>query len=75
MSFSRPFQWYHSHANLIWPDGTFNTVLKSTKSRELFAFDFSSSSSTTAPDLCILLRPNFFEIVAKIFYYTGQQQR
>ncbi len=23
MSFSRPFQWYHSHADPIWPDGTF----------------------------------------------------
>jgi hypothetical protein len=25
MSFSRPIQWYHSHADPIWPDGTFNT--------------------------------------------------
>jgi hypothetical protein len=24
MSYSRPFQWYHSHADTIWPDGTFN---------------------------------------------------
>ncbi len=24
MSFSRPIQWYSSHADLIWPDGTFN---------------------------------------------------
>jgi hypothetical protein len=23
MFFSRPIQWYHSHADLIWPDGTF----------------------------------------------------
>ncbi len=23
MSFSRPMQWYHSHADPIWPDGTF----------------------------------------------------
>jgi hypothetical protein len=23
MSFSRPFQWYHSHADPIWPNGTF----------------------------------------------------
>jgi hypothetical protein len=21
--FLRPIQWYHSHADLIWPDGTF----------------------------------------------------
>jgi hypothetical protein len=24
MSFSRAFQWYHSYADPIWPDGTFN---------------------------------------------------
>ncbi len=23
MSFQRAFQWYHSHADPIWPDGTF----------------------------------------------------
>jgi hypothetical protein len=23
MSFSRPIQWYHSHADPIWPEGTF----------------------------------------------------
>jgi hypothetical protein len=23
MYFSRPIQWYHSHADQIWPDGTF----------------------------------------------------
>jgi hypothetical protein len=28
MSFSRPFQWYHSHADPIWPDGTFNPILR-----------------------------------------------
>ncbi len=25
MSFSRPIQWYQSHADLIWPDGTFKS--------------------------------------------------
>jgi hypothetical protein len=24
MSFQRAFQWYRSHADPIWPDGTFN---------------------------------------------------
>ncbi len=31
MSFSRPFQGYHSHADPIWPDGTFNLKPKYTK--------------------------------------------
>jgi hypothetical protein len=25
MPFSRPIQWYHSHAGPIWPDGTFKS--------------------------------------------------
>ncbi len=28
MSFSRAFQWYHSHLDPIWPDGTFKTGLR-----------------------------------------------
>ncbi len=28
MSFSRPIQWYHSHADPIWPDGTFKAFGK-----------------------------------------------
>ncbi len=26
MSFSRPIQWYHSHAGPIWLDGTFKVL-------------------------------------------------
>jgi hypothetical protein len=25
-SFLRPVQWYHSHVDPIWPDGTFNDL-------------------------------------------------
>jgi hypothetical protein len=31
MSFSRPIQWYHSHADPIWPDGIFNPWLEHSK--------------------------------------------
>jgi hypothetical protein len=27
MFFSRPIQWYQSHADPIWPDGTFNPCI------------------------------------------------
>jgi hypothetical protein len=27
MSFSRPFQWYHSNADPTWPDGSFNVLM------------------------------------------------
>jgi hypothetical protein len=26
MFFSKPIQWYHSHADPIWPDGTFKVI-------------------------------------------------
>ncbi len=32
MSFSRAFQWYHSHLDPIWPDGTFKEKLRKPKS-------------------------------------------
>ncbi len=28
MSFYWAFQWYHSHADPIWTDGTFNGILR-----------------------------------------------
>ncbi len=39
MSFSRPIQWYHSHADPIWPDGTFNCL--STQDCPLHAISIS----------------------------------
>jgi hypothetical protein len=41
MSFPRPIQWYHSHADLIWPDGTFKAQTYTTNAKtylELFFF-------------------------------------
>ncbi len=35
MSFSRPIQWYHSHADPIWPDGTFNLTNQRINKRDL----------------------------------------
>ena len=29
MCFLRPIQWYHSHADPIWPDGTFKLMRQS----------------------------------------------
>ncbi len=34
MSFLRPIQLYHSHADPIWPDGTFNQMFPSVKLRQ-----------------------------------------
>ena len=28
MSYPGPIQWYHVQADLIWPDGTFNSMLE-----------------------------------------------
>ncbi len=34
MSFLRPFQWYHSQADPIWPDGTFKVAYNDIDSAE-----------------------------------------
>ncbi len=37
MSFPRPIEWYHSHTDPIWPDGTFkpeNINIKRTSSQD-----------------------------------------
>ncbi len=34
MSFLRPFQWYLSQADLIWPDGTFKVAYSDIDSEE-----------------------------------------
>jgi hypothetical protein len=36
MSFSRPIQWYHSHAGPIWLDGTFNDCYKRNDAKYIF---------------------------------------
>jgi hypothetical protein len=35
MSFLRPVQWNHSHADPIWPDGNFKKLKTSFQDREL----------------------------------------
>ncbi len=43
MSFLRPIQWYHSHADPIWPDGTFKLR---TMAFLLTGLDFLSAAAT-----------------------------
>ncbi len=45
MSFSRAFQWYHSHLDPIWPDGTF---------KKTFAYDTIAKNSLYT--FCLYLR-------------------
>ncbi len=40
MFFSRPIQWYHSHADPIWLDGTFNLSINTF----IFVFSFAYGS-------------------------------
>jgi hypothetical protein len=42
MSFPRPIQWYHSHADLIWPDGTFKTQTYTTNAKIYLELFFST---------------------------------
>ncbi len=41
MSFSRAFQWYHSHLDPIWPEGTFKVKVN----REIAQFSPSRTKS------------------------------
>ncbi len=43
MSFSRPIQLYHSHADPIWPDGNFNCI-----SIFLYSADLGRDASDSA---------------------------
>jgi hypothetical protein len=45
MSFSRPIQWYHSHADPIWPEGTFKSKTKGGYLRHSCDFYADSPSS------------------------------
>ncbi len=45
MSFSRAFQWYHSHLDPILPDGTFNTAVLFSIDRTMTAFCCDKGSS------------------------------
>jgi hypothetical protein len=68
MSFSRSIQWYHSHTDPIWPDGTLNapkaqqTALKwESFPDESFKFKWSSRYGRTTYALDIHeSRPHLF---------------
>ncbi len=53
MSFSRPIQWYHSHADPIWPDGTFkNGVFHVDEIKHIFANILQEVISFQQADRC-----------------------
>ncbi len=47
MSFSRPIQWYHSHADPVWPDSTFNS--RFSRKFKCFAVPLICDVSTIPP--------------------------
>jgi hypothetical protein len=53
MSFSRPIQWYHCHADPIWPDGTFESFITE-KSKKL-DLDPKSRGSEVGLDAALVL--------------------
>jgi hypothetical protein len=50
MSFSRPMQWYHSHADLIWPDGPFKDKFPEDSKEEPFCGYKKEDMSRSAPE-------------------------
>jgi hypothetical protein len=61
MSFLRPIQWYHSHVDPIWPDGTFNADRKG--HRDTFAWH------KKCPDMyvCVIFKLTGKEEGSKLF--------
>jgi hypothetical protein len=50
MSFSRPMQWYRSHADLIWPDGPFKDKFPEDSEEAPFCGYKKEDMSRTAPE-------------------------
>ena len=49
MSISRPIQWYHSHVDPIWPDGTFKKESARAISQGPTKLSISSANPPTSP--------------------------
>jgi hypothetical protein len=47
MTFSMPVQWYHSHADPIWPDGTFYLNVNHEEKSDYFIQYFGSENTAT----------------------------
>ncbi len=60
MSFSRPIQWYHSHADPIWPYGTFNVPVSGSNAKQsgLLSVFFLNKGNVSCHEfsLCYLAR-------------------
>jgi hypothetical protein len=56
MSFTRPIQWYHSHADPIWPDGTFknrNWLIQSEDQKGIGRFNYWTFRHLSKAELLI----------------------
>jgi hypothetical protein len=51
MSFYSAFQWYHSHADPIWRDGTFKSVAGVMKSMKIQDYAYIASVNDTGNNL------------------------
>ncbi len=69
MSFSRPIQWYHSHANLIWQDGTFKTKSQKVNFTE-YGFKQIISPLNPFHHIVDIAYEKFLTILAKRFAKT-----
>ncbi len=62
MSFSRPIQWYHSHADPIWPDGT----VKALHCLYLSSIFFVSIYLTLFYQSCQMMMPTYAMILLPV---------
>ncbi len=64
MSFSRPIQWYHSHADPIWPDSTFKRNPRSS------SFLISGLHSPLSASANTTRMPTFFLFQISLFLFV-----
>ncbi len=48
---SKPFQWYHSHADPIWPDDTFKNRIKRRNTLDIYSSESTVKSEISVPVL------------------------
>jgi hypothetical protein len=64
MTISRPFQWYHSHADPIWPDNTFKLSKKAELPILYMLYGYSTAT------LHLLPKIKFSEEFSNLFFAT-----
>ncbi len=71
MSFSRAFQWYHSHLDPIWPDGTFKTRWRCNNGQPMQRLFFQQLVAEAIINKCSIK----MQILKRFFFNVSQETK